>query len=208
MALQPETKRTLTGLAAGVVAVVLTLLCVKQCNDKNVAREERDAAMEDAFTAETRAQENAIALEDLRDSLANSRSAVDTLTKQNRALADSLADCRKQNQNDGVKPCVPCKAKAAKAKSKPAKTKPATTKPAATKPATTPCKPATTKPATTATGATTTNVTLGCGAHDNTFNVNNGVVNNFYGVVDTVKTCAAATQTVVITRHITYSRQK
>jgi hypothetical protein len=51
-------------------------------------------------------------------------------------------------------------------------------------------------------------VTLGCGAHDNTVNVNNGIVNNFYGVVDTVKTCAAATQTVVITRHITYSRQK
>lgn len=52
MSMKPKTKRFLVRTATGVAALVLVLLCIKQCNDKKTAVAERDAARKELNVAE------------------------------------------------------------------------------------------------------------------------------------------------------------
>lgn len=230
MAMKPETKRFLTGASATLVAVVLTILCVKQCNDKNDARTERDAARREMSKIADRANENATELEELREDLKDAYNVADSLANENCALTDSLAilnqklnDCESSKQQGGQSGngCG-CNGASGARHTRPSgtRTNPARTRPARTSTtvtthssgANTTTSVSTSSGTNTVTTTTNTNttpttvatgVTIGSGAHDNNVTVNNNTVNNYSAPVDAPKTqSASASQTVIITRRV------
>lgn len=211
MAMRSDTKRILTVTAASVVAVILTLLCVKQCNGKKTAIAERDAARKEAANNSVIAGKNTIALEEALDSLIAARRAADSLAGENRVLTDSLIVVNKKLED--CENCKPCARRSSNNASRTTRPSRASTSRTSTTVTTRSSGTSTTTSVATRTdnSATVTTsekpsataVTIGSGAHDNVVTVNNGTVNNFYAPVDTVKTqCASATQTVVITRRV------
>lgn len=205
MAMRSDTKRILTGMAASVVAVVLTLLCVRQCDDKNEARKELDEARTEAIKNANRANDNEIKLEEAIEDLRAAEGVADSLAIENRALTDSLgvvnqklADCEK---------CKPCARRSSKttrtARSSRAATTAATTtvatRSSGTSTTTSVAAQQTDDSATVTTSEkpAATAVTIGSGAHDNVVTVNNGTINNYYGTNDTAKAAQAAANRVV-----------
>ena len=215
-----DSKRFLATVVTGVASIVLAVLCVKQCNDKKDAIYERDLARDVASVIEDRKEQNIA----LKDSLQQSRGVVDSLSNVIAARDDEVLQLRdalettKKNLDD----CANNKKKATSKKSVNRNTTSKKTVSANNQPktivkqnidacqgaaqsatATSECgnAPVTVvvqnKCATSTPNANATGVTLGNGAHDNTVNINNGTINNYYGQIDTVKAAKKKVQYVV-----------
>lgn len=224
--MRTNTTRIFATVATGIVGVALAVFGVKQCSDKKTALYERDVAKDTATVLEDRKEKNIA----LTDSLQQSRSVVDSLTKVVAARDDEVLQLRDalevatKNLND-------CESNKKKATTKKSAKRSTTTKTKSDAKPTTivkqnvgVCKGAGEKstkvqgdanvPATVveqnttpATNANATGVTIGNGSHSNTVNINNGTINNYYAPVDTVKKkCASASQTIIVKR--VYTRQK
>lgn len=185
MFMRSGTKKFLIFGAASVAAIALLLLSAKQCCNKRVAETEQNLkrAETEADAAIAIAHKNEIDLIAARDSLADSMHAVDSLANEAALrdttiahLRDSLNAC--QNRRCGVKKS------ARKPGRKPAKSATGASVTASTVVA---APKDTTVNASVPAVAGANAVAIGGGAHDNTVNINNGTINNYYGVVDTVR---------------------
>ena len=197
--MKKEEKRFLVRFATGAVVVILALACMKQCREKRIAIIERDQVTNIADSIGKRAAMDAGELQSTRDSLDCAYDQIydleDTLVVRDsliNQLRDSLNtvnknldDCRNSKKTvkkakSAKKPCVPCESKKQVVK----KTTTDTAKPC----------PQTAADAKQNAKPETTNVNFGCGAHDNTVNVNNGTVNNYYGAAAEAATKTARVQ--------------
>ena len=75
--MRTSTRRTLVTATTGIIGIGLAVFGIKQCNDKKEMEFERDVANDKATVVEDRREQNIA----LQDSLQQSRSAVDSLTK-------------------------------------------------------------------------------------------------------------------------------
>ena len=195
--MKKETKNILVATTAGVAALVLVLFGVKQCSDKKDARSDLEQARIEAENTSKRAdmlENNAAKLADFADSTQN---VCDDLRKEIAVRDSTIAELRDSLSvtSKQLDSCLNCKQNNKKRTAK----KSATARPARTS-TTVAVKPV--QNATPVAGETTTTVivpedankainatgvTIGSGAHDNTVNINNGTINNYYTPVDTVK---------------------
>ena len=130
-------KRFWSHVAAGTVAVIAIVFGVKQCSDKQDARQ-----VAQQWRAEVN-KKNEIMTE-ASSVLASAREEIDILENENDALRDTIAvrDSTIAVLRDSLdicqgkkKECIPCKKKATPAKKKPVAKKTVSAKPVAAKPA-------------------------------------------------------------------------
>lgn len=198
--MQAQTKRILGIAGSGLVGALLVFLCVKQCSNNNNIKAERDAARAEATIEKGRAA----AIDATRDSLQQSRHAVDSLTKvvasrdgEILQLHDALklanknlSDCKSNKKAAAKKSAKKKPVKQASAKKPPVNNNPSVcikqggeteegkdTKPLVHVDQTKDAKSGNTQNATV--------VIIGNESDNNNININNGTVNNYY--IDTLK---------------------
>ena len=199
--MKKETKRDLVRGLTAVAFLLLAVACLKQCKDKNAYRDLCEKQVVDFDEVSKIVQremdktaEKTIELKDARDSLKSANDEIDGL-KDTLVVRDSLVAGLRDSLNTVNKDLTDCRngKKVIKKSKKACPTCPtkkpvvkAPVKPCAPKAVNVakPCTPVASQNA----NAATTNVAFGCGSHDNTVNINNGTVNNYYGeAADTAK---------------------